>query len=296
MFGKNKKQRTTFSSRIKEFFSSVSIDDAFFEKLEDILIEADVGAATTVSISDELQDIVRTRRLKQNDEILLALKEILLSSIIAKPILIDDESLNIFIVLGVNGVGKTTSIAKLATYYSKIKKIETILAAADTFRAAAIDQLKFHGEKIDIPVIAHQHGSDPASVVYDAIESALAKNKKLVIADTAGRMHTKSNLIGELQKIVRVSQKFNKPISIKKILVLDATTGQNGFAQATVFHEAVGIDAIILSKYDSLAKGGTIISIGKQLSIPVAFVGIGEKYEDLVPFDKEDFINRLVGR
>lgn len=295
MFGKKKKEKSSFSSIIRDFFCSTTLDSDFFEKLEDTLIEADVGSAPTVSISDELQSRVKSKRLNQKEEILSELKAILSESITVDPLKLEEDKLNLFIVLGVNGVGKTTTIAKLATYYQNSQNTNTVLAAADTFRAAAIDQLKFHGEKINIQVVAHQHGSDPASVIYDAIESAIAKERQLVIADTAGRMHTKANLIGELQKIVRVASKFNRPIAIKKIFVLDATTGQNGFAQATIFHEAVGIDAIILSKYDSLSKGGNIVSISRQLSIPVSFVGVGEKYGDLLPFNKEEFLTNLVG-
>ena len=198
-------------------------------------------------------------------------------------------------ILGVNGVGKTTSVAKLGNYYKNNGVNNIVLASADTFRAAAIEQLSNHGEKINIRVVSHQHGSDPAAVIFDAAEAVCAKGPGLVLADTAGRLHNKENLVRELQKIDRICREKASPDCYKRVLVIDATTGQNALRQAEVFNEAVGIDAIVLTKYDSTAKGGVAISIGKELGLPVAFICNGEKYENIRKFDSEEYINNFLG-
>ena len=203
---------------------------------------------------------------------------------------IDDKSLNIWMVLGVNGVGKTTSVAKLASYF-KGSVSNLVLASADTFRAAAIEQLSMHGKNLDVRVVSHQHGSDPSAVVFDAADAVSAKGSGLVIADTAGRLHNKENLVQELQKIDRICKSKASEGLYRKILVLDSTTGQNALRQAEVFNEAVGIDAVILTKYDSTAKGGVAVSIGKELNIPVAFVCDGEKYQNIRKFNAEEYVN-----
>ena len=199
--------------------------------------------------------------------------------------------------MGVNGVGKTTTIAKLADYYRREKKIEGIvLSAGDTFRAGAIEQLSLHGSRLGFRVVSQAAGADPGAVVFDSIESARARGEKLVLADTAGRMHNKTNLIRELQKIDKVIQSKLGNGLYRKVLVIDAVTGQNGLRQAEIFHEAVKVDSIVLTKYDGTAKGGIAIAISRDLGIPLSFVGVGEKITDLRPFDKEIYLDGLLGK
>jgi fused signal recognition particle receptor len=198
-------------------------------------------------------------------------------------------------VLGVNGVGKTNSIAKLADQLKK-QGHSVMLAAADTFRAAAIDQLELHAERIGVRLVKQKMGSDPGAVIFDAIASAQSKGEEILLIDTAGRMHNKDNLLRELQKIDKiVKAKGLDSAHYTKLLVIDSTTGQNGFSQAEMFHEAIGLDGLVLSKYDSEAKGGTLVPIGQKLHLPIAYVGIGEHYGDIKPFDKDEFLNSLVG-
>ena len=200
---------------------------------------------------------------------------------------------NVYMLLGVNGVGKTTSVAKLANYYKD--QTNVIMAAADTFRAAAIEQLQLHGQRLNVRVVAHQHGADPSAVVFDAAEAVRSKGEGLVLADTAGRLHNKENLVRELQKIDRIAASKSDEGCYKKLLIIDSTTGQNGLRQAEVFHQAVGLDAVILTKYDSTAKGGVAAAIGKDFGIPVAFVCFGEGYKDIRPFDPETYLDEFLG-
>ena len=202
---------------------------------------------------------------------------------------------NVWMVLGVNGVGKTTSVAKIANLFKQKGEENVVLASSDTFRAAAIEQLEMHGERIGVRVVSHQHGSDPSAVVFDAAEAVKAKGSGLVLADTAGRLHNKENLVRELQKIDKICASKADEGCYKKIIVIDATTGQNALRQAEVFNEAVGVDAIIMTKYDSTAKGGVAISIGKELHIPIAYVCTGEKYADISEFKAEEYINEFLG-
>ena len=203
--------------------------------------------------------------------------------------------LSVFLILGVNGVGKTTSIAKMAQYYTD-KGLKVMLAAADTFRAAAVDQLDIHAQRLGIRIVKQKTGSDPGAVVYDAITSAQVQGEDLILVDTAGRMHNKENLMRELQKINKIiSSRGVKEENYKKFIVIDSTTGQNGLSQTLLFNEAVSVDGVILSKYDSLAKGGALVQIGQQLGVPVAFVGTGESYKDIHKFDKDEFLDSLVG-
>jgi fused signal recognition particle receptor len=206
------------------------------------------------------------------------------------------NQLNIMLLLGVNGVGKTTSLAKLSSYYRSTGQTESVVVAAgDTFRAAAVEQLSIHAERLGVRIISQGSGADPAAVIYDAIESARSRGDNLVLADTAGRMHTKANLVGELEKIDRIVASRAPEAVYRRLLVIDATTGQNGLRQAEVFSEAVEINGIVLAKYDSTAKGGILIPIAQQLQIPAAFVGVGEKYEDFHPFDADRYIADLLG-
>ena len=218
------------------------------------------------------------------------MKELLGDKVSGTELVPKKGKLNVYLILGVNGVGKTTSIAKMASYYGK-KGYKVVMAAADTFRAAAIDQLDLHAQRTGTRIVRQENGSDPGAVVYDAISSALAKGDDLILCDTAGRMHNKENLVKELQKIDKIIRNRIEPDCYKKILVVDATTGQNSISQAQIFNDAVGLDALILTKYDSASKAGALVQIG----IPIAFVGTGEHYEDIHVFDKDEFLTGLAG-
>ncbi len=283
----------SLGTKLKNLFNKDTLSDIFFDDLEDLLIESDIGVRTVMEITRALKE--RKSKLKSEKDLLQELKSTLSEDILSIKLQPLKGSLNLFLVLGVNGVGKTTSIAKMADYYKKNLKIDSILSAGDTFRAAAIEQLVYHGEKLNMKVIKQKTGSDPGAVIYDTIESAKAGGNKLVIADTAGRMHNRANLVRELQKIDKIIVSKIEKDHYKKIIVIDATTGQNGLRQAELFHEAIHLDAVILAKYDSMSKGGIIIPICKDLKIPIAFIGTGEKYEDFEPFDKDTYLNNLLG-
>ena len=275
-------------AKLKALFSGFrkTLDQSFFDNLEDLLIEGDFGAKNAMLISDEVNE----RKPKTEEEFLAIVRELLEDKINGVELKPDKDELTVYLVLGVNGVGKTTSIAKMATYY-KNDGYKVVMAAADTFRAAAIDQLELHATRTGVRIVRQENGSDPGAVIYDAISSAQARGDNLILCDTAGRMHNKENLVRELQKIDKVIRNRIKPENYKKILVIDATTGQNSISQAQIFNEAVGIDALILTKYDSAAKAGALVQIG----IPVAFVGTGEHYEDIHVFDKDEFLTSLAG-
>ena len=275
-------------AKLKALFSGFrkTLDQSFFDNLEDLLIEGDFGAKNAMLISDEVNE----RKPKTEEEFLAIVRELLEDKIKGVELKPDKDELTVYLVLGVNGVGKTTSIAKMATYY-KNDGYKVVMAAADTFRAAAIDQLELHATRTGVRIVRQENGSDPGAVIYDAISSAQARGDNLILCDTAGRMHNKENLVRELQKIDKVIKNRIKPENYKKILVIDATTGQNSISQAQIFNEAVGIDALILTKYDSAAKAGALVQIG----IPVAFVGTGEHYEDIHVFDKDEFLTSLAG-
>ncbi len=275
-------------AKLKALFSGFrkTLDQSFFDNLEDLLIEGDFGAKNAMLISDE----VNARKPKTEEEFLGIVRELLQDKINGVELKPNRDELTVYLVLGVNGVGKTTSIAKLANYYKK-DGYRVILAAGDTFRAAAIDQLELHAQRTGTRIVRQENGSDPGAVIYDAISSAQAKGDNLILCDTAGRMHNKENLVKELQKIDKVIRNRVKPENYKKILVIDATTGQNSISQAQIFNDAVGLDALILTKYDSAAKAGALVQIG----IPVAFVGTGEHYEDIHVFDKDEFLTSLAG-
>ena len=283
-----------FSAKIKQLFSSRKIDEAFFEELEDTLIEGDLGARLTDEIIETLRKEAKAKNLVEAADLQNLMKELLSQYIHAYDVELKD-GLNVFMILGVNGVGKTTSIAKMAKWYTK-KGEKVLLAAADTFRAAAVDQLDIHAERLGMRIVKQKMGSDPGAVVYDAVTSAIAQGDDLVLADTAGRMHNKENLMRELQKMDKsVKGRGVKGENYKKFIVIDATTGQNGLSQAMLFNQAVKLDGVILTKYDSAAKGGALVQIGKNLGIPIAFVGTGEGYDDIHPFDKEEYLNALIG-
>lgn len=288
-------RKNSFAEKFKSLFSSKKIDEEFFEDLTDTLIEGDVGAKTAFEISDLLEDVCKKNKITTENGILQELKKIILQYVKSYNLEVSDSGVNIWMVLGVNGVGKTTSVAKLASYY-KNKGIENIiLASADTFRAAAIEQLDIHGKNISVRVVSHQHGSDPAAVIFDASNACKAKDSGLVISDTAGRLHNKENLVHELEKIDRICRQKADDGCYKKILVIDSTTGQNALRQAEVFNEAIGVDAIVMTKYDSTAKGGIALSIGKDLGIPVFYVCTGESYADIALFNAEEYVNAFLG-
>lgn len=285
--------KMSFAQRLRSLF--VRRENAeFYDDLTDALIEGDVGAKTAFEITELLEKKCAKQHISNENGILLELKNILLTYVKTEEFSFVPDKTNIWMLLGVNGVGKTTTAAKLA-YHFKSATENLVLASADTFRAAAIEQLALHSEKIGVRVVSHQHGADPAAVVFDAASAVQAHGGGLVIADTAGRLHNKENLVRELQKIDRICREKSDHGCYKKLLVVDATTGQNALRQAEAFNEAVGIDALILTKYDSTAKGGIALSIGKELEIPAAFVCTGEKYADIAPFNAEKYVSEFLG-
>jgi fused signal recognition particle receptor len=269
------------------------IDDDLFDELEEILIMSDVGIGTTGKIISEIKNKVKSNRITDP----MKIKELLKNELVE--ILQDDDSgLNlktspsIILVIGVNGVGKTTSIGKIS-YLLKSKGKKVLLAAGDTFRAAAIDQLEVWSERAGIDIIKHDEGADPAAVVYDAIQAAKARKSDVLICDTAGRLHTKKNLMEELKKILRIVEKELPGASSETLLVLDATTGQNAVSQAKTFGESIDISGIVLTKLDGTAKGGIIVAIKSAIDIPVKLIGVGQGLNDLQDFDARDFVEAL---
>ena len=284
-----------FAERIKNFFLGKSaLNQENFDDLCDLLIEGDFGASQAVKITGLLKE-----RCKKNsaENISGELCALLIDELYkANPVQnILSDKFTAVLLLGVNGVGKTTTAAKLSYMFSAQYGKKTILAAADTFRAAAIDQLKIHGQKLDVRVVSHKQGGDPAAVVFDALDAAVSAGYDIVIADTAGRMHTKSALVEELRKIDRVVESKAGGARYLKYLVLDATTGRNAFAQAEIFHSAVALDGVILTKYDSSAKGGVVFSIASELRLPVVYICTGEKYTDMEVFSPEKFAGEFTG-
>ena len=288
--------KLSFAQAIKNLFSAHKNEDTeFFEDLADALIEGDIGAKNAMELVDQLEKECKEGKIHGNEEILKHMKVLLSEYVKSVEFVPEKGKINIWMMLGVNGVGKTTSCAKVANLLIKNGFEQVVLSASDTFRAAAIEQLCYHGEKIGVRVVNHQHGSDPSSVVFDAAESVKAHGGGLVIADTAGRLHNKENLVHELEKIDRICKQKADEGCYKKILVIDSTTGQNALRQAEVFNEAIGVDAIIMTKYDSTAKGGVAISIGKDLGIPVFYVCTGETYSDISLFNCDDYLNTFLG-
>jgi len=290
-----------FGERLKSFFSGKPVfSEELFDDLCDLLIEGDFGASQAYKTAELLKERCKkdsaaaSAQTFAQQKLAQLLEEELLKAKPA-PDPAPPGQLCAILLLGVNGVGKTTTAAKMCSLYNTKYNKKTVLAAADTFRAAAIDQLKIHGEKLNTRVVAHKQGGDPAAVVYDALEAALSGGADVVIADTAGRMHTKSALVEELRKIDRVVETKAASACYLKYLVLDATTGRNAFAQAEIFHEAVNIDAVILTKYDSTAKGGVVFSLASELRLPVAYVCTGEKYTDIEVFDPNKFAKEFAG-
>lgn len=286
--------RNSFFGQIAGLFGATQITDELWDDLEALLIQADVGVDTTLSLVESVRQRVKREGITQPLQAQVILKEEMQSlldghapSVVDKPRL-----LTVILVVGVNGSGKTTTIAKLAKYYQKQGK-KVILAAADTFRAAAIDQLKIWGDRANTPVIAHQPNADPGAVVFDALKSGLARKADIVIIDTAGRLHTKFNLMKELEKLKEIARKQVHAAPHETLLVLDATTGQNALSQAKHFKNSVNITGVVLTKLDGTAKGGIVFAIGKELGVPVRFVGTGEQIDDLMAFDAKAFVDGL---
>ncbi|MFQ5470866.1 MAG: signal recognition particle-docking protein FtsY [Gammaproteobacteria bacterium] len=272
-----------------------TIDDELLEEIEMILLTADVGIDATQKIIEGLTERVSRKQLKDSDALLDALREDMLKILVpcSEPLEIDEgKQPYVILMVGVNGVGKTTTIGKLARRFQAQGK-KVMLAAGDTFRAAAVEQLQIWGDRNNIPVIAQQRASDPASVMFDAIQSAKARGIDVLIADTAGRLHTQTNLMEELKKVQRVIQKNDETAPHEVMLVVDAGTGQNALSQAIQFNEAVGLTGVTLTKLDGTAKGGIIFAIANKTAIPIRFIGVGEGVEDLREFDAEEFVSAL---
>lgn len=286
-----KKTKDNLSKKLYYAFSARELDDEFYDSLEEALLSGDVGVTASEEIVSDLRDRVYENRIKKPDDAKQLLKDILVESVEYE---VAEYSYPLVILLsGVNGVGKTTAIGKLAHMFTEKGK-SVVVAAADTFRAAASEQLEVWGKRAGVRVVRHNEGADPAAVVFDAISSAKAKGTDVILVDTAGRLHNKKNLMEELKKICRVVERELPDADFRKFLVLDATTGQNGVQQAEVFSEAIDLDGIILTKLDGTAKGGVVMAISIELELPVLYVGVGEKIDDLIPFDAHDFVDALV--
>ena len=288
------KTRAALSDTLGSVFTASEIDDDFYDELEESLILADLGMDTAVRAVSQLRQKVRSNGLKTAEEAREALKEILVDMLsVGETALNLSTTPSVILVIGVNGVGKTTTIGKIATQLTKEGK-KVLLVAADTFRAAAADQLEIWAGRSGASIVRQNEGADPASVVYDGIQSARAKDVDVIIIDTAGRLHNKTNLMNELNKISRIVGRELPNAAKEVLLVLDGTTGQNGLIQAKQFKEIAGVTAIALTKLDGTAKGGIVIAVADALQIPVKFVGVGEQAEDLMPFEAAAFVEALI--
>lgn len=288
-----KKTKDSMIRQVEAVINSFTkIDEDFFEELEETLILCDIGVQTSVKICDELRDRIKKTGEKDPVQIKSMMQEIILEMLAGSDALKIDTKPSIILVIGVNGVGKTTTIGKLAANL-KAQGKKVILGAADTFRAAAADQLQIWAERAGVDLIRHAEGADPAAVVFDTISAGKARGCDVIICDTAGRLHNKKNLMDELSKISRVIDREAAGCDREVLLVIDATTGQNGVNQAREFKQAAGITGIVLTKLDGTAKGGIVIAIKDELGLPVKFVGVGEQIDDLQPFIAEDFVNAL---
>ena len=287
-----KKTKQTLGGAIKALFTRGKIGDEFYDELEEILISADISVTTAEETVEDLRAEVKKEKLKDEEYVVNLLKDIL-EDTLTRAEVPEIEYPAVIVLIGVNGVGKTTTVGKLADYFLRNKKSVTV-AAADTFRAAAADQLTVWAERAGVRIVKHEEGSDPSAVVFDAISSAKAKGTDVLLVDTAGRLHVKANLMEELKKISRVIFREYPQAHVYKLLVLDATTGNNAINQARLFDEAVDLDGIVLTKLDSTAKGGFVISLCGELEIPVIFVGTGEKIGDLEKFNPEEFIDSIL--
>ena len=288
------KTRDNFTDKINEALNlAISIDDDLYDELEEILITSDIGMDTTLEIIERLKEKIRKEKINDVQMVKPAIKEVIRDMLLEGDDDEEDDEKKVILVIGVNGVGKTTSIGKLAAKF-KLEGKKVLLAAADTFRAAAIDQLEVWSNRANVDIVRHQEGSDPAAVVFDAVQAAKARNVDVLICDTAGRLHNKKNLMDELGKINRIIEKEYSGVKKETYLVLDATSGQNAVIQAKQFMEVCPITGIVLTKLDGTAKGGVVISIKRSLNIPVKYIGVGEGVEDLQKFDAESFAEALI--
>ena len=292
LFGALKKTKEGFSEKLRALFSKNKLGNEFYEELEEILISSDVSVATAEEVVARVKAQALSERLKDEGYVTQILRSVLTEMLEESEV--EPPSYPCVIMLvGVNGVGKTTTVGKLAHYFLKQGKTVTV-AAADTFRAAASEQLSVWAERAKVRIVKHEEGSDPSAVIFDALSSAKAKGTDVVIIDTAGRLHVKENLMNELRKMDRVVTREYPEADFMKLLVLDATTGQNAVNQARVFDEAVELDGIVLTKLDGTAKGGFVFSLSSELSLPVIFAGVGEKMEDLEFFNSKEFVEAIV--
>ena len=289
------KTRDALSNTLGNVFSGFSqIDDDFFDELEESLILADMGVETATKATDRLRKVIRENHLKTPEEAKEALKQILVDMLqVGQPELDLSTSPAVVLVIGVNGVGKTTTIGKIATQLTKQGK-RVMLVAGDTFRAAAADQLEIWAGRSGASIVRQNEGADPAAVVFDGIQAAKARKSDVILIDTAGRLHNKQNLMNELNKISRIVERELPGAARETLLVLDGTTGQNGLIQAKQFKEIAGVTAVALTKLDGTAKGGIVIAVADELQIPVKFIGVGEKAEDLMPFEGMPFVEALL--
>ena len=292
LFSGLKKTKDTLSKKLSMIFGKGELTDEFFEDLEAILISSDIGVQTTEEIIDDVRQKCKKSHIKTQEEFSELLRQSILD-ILNSNEQVEDEYPMALLIIGVNGVGKTTSIGKMANYYKSQKK-DVMLVAGDTFRAAATNQLVEWANRAKVKIVKQGEGSDSASVVFDGLTSAKAKGVDVVLIDTAGRLHVKENLMEELKKIDRVVDKTWNEVNYKKYIVLDATTGQNALSQVKYFNEAVGIDGIILTKLDGTSKGGIVIPIVNELHVPVVFIGVGEGIDDLRPFNAKEFVDAIV--
>jgi len=292
------KTRNSFSERVNDLVSRYrQVDEEFFEELEEILISADVGVATVLDLIDDLKSEVKRRNIKDPQDVQAVISEKLIDIYESGEEQIGElnmqqNDLTVILFVGVNGVGKTTTIGKIAHKFKQEGK-KVVMAAGDTFRAGAIEQLEVWGERVGVDVIKQSAGSDPAAVMYDAVQSAKARKADVLLCDTAGRLQNKVNLMKELEKVKRVIEREIPGAPHEVLLVLDATTGQNALSQAKTFSEATNVTGIVLTKLDGTAKGGIVLAIRNELKLPVKFVGLGEKVDDLQPFDTEQYIYGL---
>lgn len=293
-FEKLKQGLSKTASSISSVFTASELDDEFYDDLEERLILADLGMQTTEEAMEKLRALVRERHIKTVEEAKLALREVLEGMMDVGAVTLDlSTKPSVILVIGVNGVGKTTTIGKLSNLLRESGR-KVLLCAGDTFRAAAADQLEIWSNRAHVDIIRQHEGADPASVLFDAIAAAKARGSDVIICDTAGRLHNKQNLMNELNKIRRVIDREGTASSKEVLLVLDATTGQNGLIQAKQFGESAGITGIVLTKLDGTAKGGVVLAIAKEMGVPVKFVGLGEGIDDLQPFDAVAFAEALV--
>jgi fused signal recognition particle receptor len=291
------KTKQFFGDSISRIFLSKKIDDAFFEELEDTMLLSDIGVHTTDQIISKLINDATHKELKNPEKVYFLLKEHMYSILnrVEKPLKISNHTPFVILVVGINGTGKTTTVSKLAKKY-KLAGKSVMLAAADTFRAAGIEQLQILGKRNNIPVISQSSGSDPASVAFDAVKSAISKKIDVLIIDTAGRLHNKLHLLEELKKMVRVIKKLNLSAPHEIMLIIDACNGQNTIKQTEMFHKAINLTGLVITKLDGTAKGGVIFSLANQFLIPIRYIGIGEKTTDLVVFNSNDFIKSIFAK